>query len=62
MEKQINIKPRNTASILLNVSGIAQLKKKTFVAGIAVFIPAGDSIFIENITKDLLLFQAIANV
>lgn len=61
-ERRFSVKARSTASIILNVSGMAQVNKKDFVSGTALFIPAEDSVQIENITKDLILFQALANV
>lgn len=61
-EGKYGVKPRSTASILLNVSGVGQVNKKEFIAGRALFIPAGEAVQIENISKDLLLFQALANV
>lgn len=61
-EGSYSVKSRSTASILLNVGGVGVVSGKEFIAGRALFIPAAHCVKIENITKDLLLFQAVANV
>lgn len=59
---KFKVKSRTTASILLNIHGVGQVNKKNFISGTVLFIPANDAVEIENISKDLLLFQAVANV
>ncbi|ENN74580.1 hypothetical protein YQE_08833, partial [Dendroctonus ponderosae] len=53
---------RNSASILLVVSGNAQSSLGAVGSGTILFIPAMETVAFTNICGDLLMYQALANV
>lgn len=59
-----NLKPRNSASILLIVDGKAGISSKIFSRGSVLFIPANDEVEIKVLCgcHPMLMFQAFSNV
>jgi len=53
---------RETASILLCVSGKGRIGDIVLRAGSVIFIPANEEVTVELIEEDLLIFQAMANL
>ncbi|EFA01794.1 mannose-6-phosphate isomerase [Tribolium castaneum] len=56
------IKKTTSASILIVIEGKARSNDTDLVPGSALFLPADQELKIENITEDLLIYQALANV
>ncbi|KAJ8926433.1 hypothetical protein NQ314_021221 [Rhamnusium bicolor] len=53
---------RESASILIVISGSARFDKIELKSGTTLFIPAHDILHISNITEELLMYQAFANI
>ncbi|KAF2882815.1 hypothetical protein ILUMI_23327 [Ignelater luminosus] len=53
---------RNSASILFIVGGSAKYNSIKLKNGSVFFVTANEKIVIENVTQDLLMFQAMANL
>ncbi|XP_011642247.1 mannose-6-phosphate isomerase isoform X1 [Pogonomyrmex barbatus] len=59
-----NLKPRNSASILLLVSGKAEISSQIFSRGSVLFIPANNEVEIKVLCgcHPMLMFQAFPNI
>jgi len=59
-----NLKPRNSASILLIVNGKAKISSKIFSRGSVLFISANDEVEIKVLCgcHPMLMFQAFSNI
>ncbi|KAL1510034.1 hypothetical protein ABEB36_004690 [Hypothenemus hampei] len=55
-------RPRDSASILLVISGKAIYEAGAVVSGTVLFLPANDKITFTKIVESLLIYQAMANV
>ncbi|KAB0790864.1 hypothetical protein PPYR_14951 [Photinus pyralis] len=56
------LKPRQSASVLIVIGGGGRMGSTRLKAGTVVFIPANEKYEIVDITQDILMFQAMANV
>lgn len=56
------LKPRHSASVLIVIGGGGQMGSTRLKAGTILFIPANQKYEIVEITQDILMFQAMANV
>ncbi|XP_018397217.1 PREDICTED: mannose-6-phosphate isomerase isoform X2 [Cyphomyrmex costatus] len=63
-QSSYNLKPRNSASILLIVNGKAKISSKICSRGSVLFIPANDEVEIKVLCDchPMLMFQAFSNV
>jgi mannose-6-phosphate isomerase len=60
--KSYNVKKRGSASTVLVVNGKAKSDNICLIPGTAVFLPANQEFKISDISEDLLMYQALANV
>jgi len=62
-QSSYSLKPRNSASILLIISGKTKISSKIFSCGSILFIPANDEVEMEILCDyPVLMFQAFSNV
>ncbi|KAF5303326.1 hypothetical protein FQA39_LY10065 [Lamprigera yunnana] len=57
-----NVLPKNSASILIVISGRAKLRNSHLIPGTILFFAANEKLQILDVTSEILLFQAFANV
>ncbi|GJQ84505.1 hypothetical protein Trydic_g15698 [Trypoxylus dichotomus] len=60
--KELGLIIRDSGSILLMISGTAMAGDTELFSGVSIFLPAGKSLKLQNVSKNFLAFQAMANV
>nr|CAI5829908.1 unnamed protein product [Callosobruchus analis] len=60
--KDYKIPPRESASIVLVVEGLAKTNSVGLKAGSVLFLPANDMLHILEVTEGVLMYQGLANI